>query len=231
MRRYASRVTVELGLRERKKLRTHQLIADTARRLFLERGFERVTVAEIARTADVSEATVFNYFRTKEDLVFSGVEAFEAELLDSVQHREEGESALAAFARFILQPRGFLAERDDARAADLMNMTRLVARTPDLLAREQQVFATYTESLAAVLSEETGATVKDVRPHVAATAMIGVHRSLITFVRHRLLAGETDRKRLARETMAVGRAAFAMLADGFDGYAPAKPRSRRRRTP
>jgi AcrR family transcriptional regulator len=221
-------VTVELGLRERKKLRTRQLIADTARRLFLERGFDRVTVAEIARTADVSEATVFNYFRTKEDLVFSGLEQFEAELLDSVRHREVGESALAAFARFILRPRGLLAEGDDARAADLLNITRLIATTPELLAAEQQIFATYTESLAGVLIEETGATVRDVRPHVAATAMIGVHQALIHFVRQRLLAGATDRKRLAREMTAVGRAAFAMLTDGFGSYALATPRSRRK---
>ena len=48
------------GLRERKKQQTRQLIADTARTLFAGRGFEAVTVAEIARAADVSEATVFN---------------------------------------------------------------------------------------------------------------------------------------------------------------------------
>ena len=59
-----------LGLRERKKQQTRELIAETARRLFTERGFERVTVAEIARAAEVSEQTVFNYFPTKEELVF-----------------------------------------------------------------------------------------------------------------------------------------------------------------
>lgn len=62
-------VTDELGLRERKKQRTRELIAETARRLFSARGFDRVTVAEIARAAEVSEQTVFNYFPTKEDLV------------------------------------------------------------------------------------------------------------------------------------------------------------------
>jgi AcrR family transcriptional regulator len=56
------------GLRERKKRQTRQLIADTARRLFAERSFEDVTVAEVAGAADVAEATVFNYFPTKEDL-------------------------------------------------------------------------------------------------------------------------------------------------------------------
>ena len=59
----------EPGLRERKKQRTRELIAESARRLFVKRGFERVTVAEVARAAEVSEATVFNYFPTKEDLL------------------------------------------------------------------------------------------------------------------------------------------------------------------
>ncbi|HEV3295288.1 MAG TPA: TetR family transcriptional regulator, partial [Streptosporangiaceae bacterium] len=74
----------ELGLRERKKLRTRQLIAETAMRLFVERGFDAVPVAAVARAAEVAEATVFNYFPTKEDLVYQGMEVFEDELLAAV---------------------------------------------------------------------------------------------------------------------------------------------------
>src|SRR3954466_12368023 len=104
----------ELGLRERKKRQTRELIAATARRLFAERGFEPVTVAEVARVADVSEATVFNYFPTKEDLFYSGLEAFEEELLESIGSREPGQSILDAFGRFVLTPRGLLSARDPA---------------------------------------------------------------------------------------------------------------------
>ena len=68
--------TVNAGREQQKR----QLLAETARPLFAERGFEQVSVAEIARTADVSEPTVFNYFPTKEDLVYSGLERFEDEL-------------------------------------------------------------------------------------------------------------------------------------------------------
>src|ERR671935_3158860 len=101
-----------MGLRELKKEQTRELIADAAWRLFAERGFDRVTVAEVARAADVSEATVFNYFPTKEDLLYSRLEEFEEELLASIRERPEGEPLVAAFGRFVLQSRGLLSATD-----------------------------------------------------------------------------------------------------------------------
>ena len=62
-----------MGLRETKKLATRQQIADVAMRLFVQRGFDQVTVAEVAAEAGVSEKTVFNYFPTKEDLFFDEI--------------------------------------------------------------------------------------------------------------------------------------------------------------
>src|SRR3954468_20808911 len=98
-----------MSLRERKKAQTRQLIADTARRLFAERGFEAVTVAAIAREAEVAPATVFNYFPAKEDLFYSRLEAFEEQLLEAIHERPPGQSLLAAFAAFLLEQRGALA--------------------------------------------------------------------------------------------------------------------------
>src|SRR5436190_19201344 len=132
---------MEAGLRERKKQHTRELIADAARRLFAERGFEQVTVAEIARVADVSPQTVFNYFPSKEDLVYWRMESFEEELLAAIRDRRPGDSALAAFARFVLEPRGLLATEDPSH--ELLGLTRMIAGSPALLAREQQVFARY----------------------------------------------------------------------------------------
>src|SRR3954449_9275076 len=121
----------DLGLRERKKLRTRQLIAETARRLFAERGFDRVTVAEIAREAEVAQATVFNYFPTKEDLFYSRLEAFEERLMAAIRDREPGQSVLAAFASFLLGQGGVLSPDADA-TAEIQTITRVITESPAL---------------------------------------------------------------------------------------------------
>jgi AcrR family transcriptional regulator len=207
-----------IGLRERKKLATRQLIAETARRLFAERGFDGVTVAEIARAAEVSEKTVFNYFPTKEDLVYWQLEAFEAQILGAIAEREPGESALDAFRRFVLQPRGLIVEKDAAAREELLRLTRVIAASPALLEREQQIFRRFTASLAVQLAQETGAAPDDVEPRVAADAMMGVHRALVDFARRRILAGARP-PGLAREVRAQGERALALLDDGLRGYA------------
>src|SRR5262245_58126739 len=180
-------MSTELGLRERKKQQTRQLIADTARRLFAERGFERVSVAEIAREANVSEPTVFNYFPTKEDLVYSGLERFEDDLLTAIRDRPAGETIVQAFGRFILQRRGFLAATDAQAEARLLEISRMIAQSPALRAREREILDRYTDSLATLIAEETHADADDPRPSVAARALIGVHRTLIDHVRRHIL--------------------------------------------
>src|SRR3954470_8021634 len=136
-------VAGELTLRERKKQRTRAHIAETARRLFADRGFDRVTVAEIAREAEVAPATVFNYFPTKEDLFYSRLEAFEEELLSAIRERPAGDSVLSAFAGFILGQEGVLAMNapggDREATARIRTITRVITESPALLARERQV--------------------------------------------------------------------------------------------
>jgi AcrR family transcriptional regulator len=217
----------ELGLRERKKARTRQLIADTARRLFAERGFDAVPVAEVARAAEVSEATVFNYFPTKEDLVYQGMEAFESELLAAVAGRPAGESVVTAFGRFVLRPRGFLAEPSGPAARDLIAISRMIAASPALLTRERDILARYTRSLAALLAADTGAGPDDLRPWLVAHALIGTHQSLIELVRRRL-AGHPDSQPdghagLAQEVVTSGREALGLLEHGLAGYGARPP--------
>jgi AcrR family transcriptional regulator len=215
------------GLRERKKQRTRQLISETARRLFIERGFEQVSVAEIAREADVSEMTVFNYFPTKEDLVYSGLEAFEDQLLAAIRDRQPGQAILDAFAEFVLEPRGLLVAKDDKAARDLVAATRMIAASPALLAREQQIFARYTDTLAQLIAHETGARAGDLRPYVVASALIGVHRALIGYVREQLASGTANRRLLARQVRQRGEKALALLAGGLGEYAPKTQRGGR----
>jgi AcrR family transcriptional regulator len=201
------------GLRERKKQQTRELLAETARRLFTERGFEHVTVAEIARTADVSEQTVFNYFPTKEDLVYWRLESFEDELLATIRERGPGESVLAAFGRFVRVPRGMLGTYDAGERERLTALTRMIVSSPALLAREQRIFAGYTDSLAALLAEETGG--GEVEPWVAANAIMGVHRALVGFARRRIVGGAGD---VADEVREAADRALALLERGLGGY-------------
>ena len=206
------------GLRERKKEQTRQRIAETARDLFVERGFERVTVAEIARAAEVSEKTVFNYFPTKEDLFYWRMESFAEEMLETIRQREPGESILAAFRRFMLAQRGLLGKHDPEAREELTAITRIITQSPSLLAREERILAGYATALADLIAEETRAAPTDIEPRVAALAMMAVHRSLIDYTRGRILAGELT-PRLTRDVRAQLRRACARLEHGLGDYA------------
>ena len=209
----------ELGLRERKKLRTRQLISETASRLFVEHGFDAVPVAAIARAAEVSEATVYNYFPTKEDLVYQGMEAFENELLAAVRDRPPGESFVAAFGRFVLQPRGLMAAEDEDSTRFLVQVSKMIAASPALQTREREIFARYTASLAALIAHDTGAEADDLRPWAAAYALMGIHQSLLGFVRRRLTGpSSVDTARLTRDYQARGQEALDLLAESFGSY-------------
>jgi len=209
-------MNTELGLRERKKQQTRRAIADAAKRLFLEHGFDQVSVAEVARAADVSEQTVFNYFPTKEDLVFERMDTFEHELLAAVRNRPEGEPALHAFVRFILNRSNSAMAGDGKRR--VAQLTRLVTVSPSLMSRERQIVAQYTDALAALLADETGAAPDDIEPRLAAEAMMAFHRSLIDFARRRALSrkGGAD---LAAEIRSAGEHALTFLEDGLGEYA------------
>jgi AcrR family transcriptional regulator len=214
-------LATELGLRERKKERTRQLIADTARRLFAERGFDAVTVAEIAREAEVAPATVFNYFPTKEDLFYSRLEAFQEEMLAAIRERRPGQSVLAAFADFLFGQQGVLAMNapggDEAATTQIRTVTRVITDSPALLARERQVFDHYAQALATLLAEETGAKPGDVVCRTVANALLGLHRSLIDYVRDQALAG-APAARIRTGVRREAKRAIAQLERGLGDF-------------
>src|SRR6478609_7124628 len=91
-----------MGLRELKKARTRKLIADAAARLFAERGYENVTVTDVARAAQVAEQTVYNYFASKELLVVDREDRVTDRLCELIRTRPAGTTAAGAVRAFVL---------------------------------------------------------------------------------------------------------------------------------
>ena len=205
----------ELGRRERKKEQTRQLIAEAALRLFRERGFDAVTVAQVARAADVSEATVFNYFPTKESLFYAQMENFEERLIDAVRNRPAGETVLGAVRGVIQEGTGCLAGPGVAEAIAMA--AGIIGSSPSLRAREREVVAGYTEALGRLIAEETGARAGDIEPWVVANALMGAHRAVVGAVRSEALAGRRGPS-LARHTREQIRRSFGRLERGLEGY-------------
>lgn len=203
----------EIGLRERKKERTRRLIGETAQRLFAERGFDAVTVAEVARAADVSEGTVFNYFPTKEQLFYSGMEAFEAQLVDAVRERSADESVLDAFRRFQLESAKRLAH--DETADTVATAARIVGASPALQSREREVVAQSTNALATLVADESGLHL--VEAWTVANALMGVQRAMVAYVRSEVLAGRRG-SRLATDARTQAKRAFSRLEQGLAGF-------------
>ncbi len=199
------------GLRELKKQRTRAAILDAAMDLFTADGFDRVTVAQIARRAEVSEATVFNYFRTKEDLVYGRLEDFWAHLLRAVRHRAEGTSALAAFRGFVLhhRPPAETAEQHERLAA----ITRMIVSSPALLAREREAYDRGATALAEAIAGRSDPGVADL---VTAHALLGVHKVVLDYTREQVLAGAYGRL-LDRRVAAQVRRGLAVLEEGLAG--------------
>jgi hypothetical protein len=156
---------------------------------------------------------VFNYFQTKEDLVFYRMEAFEDELLGAIRERDPGESIVRAFGRFVLTARGVLSSNDPAANEAMRTVARVMA-SPALQTRQREIFDRYTESLASLIAGERGKEAGDVESWVAANALLGVHRALIAFS-HRQALADVENSRIARTLRAQGRRALNALEHGL----------------
>jgi AcrR family transcriptional regulator len=195
-----------VGLRETKKLRMRTEIADQAMRLFVERGFDRVTVAEIAAAADISQKTVFNYFPTKEDLFFDEVPEREAAIVDAIRGRAPGESVLAALRRLQLGECGRLSSPSFATFA------RIIEESTALQAKELEVMAHFAQVLAAAMESELGVDERDAR--IAAGLLVSVHRQLFRAARKQALAGKHGAAAARRLREDLERA-YGMLEHGL----------------
>ncbi|TMB99746.1 MAG: TetR family transcriptional regulator, partial [Chloroflexi bacterium] len=154
----------ELGLRESKKRRTRQALIDAAMRLYREKGFERVTVAEIAREADVAPRTFFGYFETKED-VFLGRGDDRLEILvQAIRERDRRQPILAALRPVLRQDREPPGEGRPRRTPGLTELLR----HPAVANRLRERWNRWEDLLAEAIAEDVGARPGDPRPRVVA---------------------------------------------------------------
>src|ERR1700748_2046819 len=152
--RLARRARPDEGLRERKKRLTRERISDVATTLFLVRGFEHVTVSEIARIAGVSEKTVFNYFPTKESLVFDRADEGVERLAAALRERDAGESPTKAMLRALSEEPEELEQLPDEIQMFVPLFSEMVAATPALHSAWLALHARLVEVATHALAED-----------------------------------------------------------------------------
>ncbi|MFF5206249.1 TetR/AcrR family transcriptional regulator [Streptosporangium sp. NPDC000396] len=179
----------EPGLRERKKQQTRKAISDVASGLFLQRGFDNVTVAEVAEAADVSTKTVFNYFPRKEDLFLDRFPEAVELITRTIRERPAGEEPLAALRRLppeLLRQRHPLGGIGDG----YQFFWQVILDSPALQARVREWVEEVENLLGSLFAEATGADPEDPWPKVTAALVVSAYRAAYVFAARRLLSGE-----------------------------------------
>ncbi|MGW1891097.1 TetR/AcrR family transcriptional regulator [Streptomyces sp. NPDC002004] len=205
------------GLRERKKRQTRQYISDMATGLFLERGFDAVTIAEIAQAADVSVNTVYNYFPAKEDLFLDRSQGIVDRLSRWVRGRRAGESAADAVLREI---------REEVEAVSprmgLFNgyagFMRVIDGAPALRSRLWSIAQEVLENLERALREETGADPGDRLPTLVAGQINWVHQTVMAVIGREMMAGRSPDE-VSREVLGLLDEMEALLGEKVLNYA------------
>jgi AcrR family transcriptional regulator len=193
------------GRRERKKAATRRAIADAALRLFLERGYDQVTIRDVADVADVSTTTLFKHFPGKEALVFDEEADREAELVATVRDRPAGVGVVDALREHVL--RSWLPRAGDPQLAEF---TELVDSTPVLREYAERMWVRHTAALGAAIADDAGV------PHDDA-ACVALARFVLDIPA--LTRGRSDRR-------AAVEAIFGILARGWaEGPAARRPRA------
>jgi AcrR family transcriptional regulator len=204
----------EVGLRERKKARTRRLIADAAARLFAERGYEQVAVSDVARAAEVSEQTVYNYFETKEHLVVDLHQHFQEELDRLIRTRQPGTSPAAAIRELVLDTvegiRRYPAEQWRGE------LGYLAAISPTLHRLTLEMSDQRATTIANAVSDTTTITPEIAR--VRGIALAGVFQIIINEAGQRTREGQTQ-DQIADEL----RPAIKAVLDDLDRWMAATP--------
>lgn len=208
------------GLRERKKRQTREEIANIATALFAERGFENVTIAEVAAAAGVAKMTVTNHFPLKEDLVFDRAEHIVRGLPEAVAARPDGEPVLAAARRYHAER---LAAGDPTMGHLGPRFSQMVEASSALAARERQIHDQREQALADVLVAQA-APADELTARMVAAQIAGTYRVLY-FTARRLLLDGLQGTDMTETLGAAAQRAFALLAADLSGFDP-RPRLR-----
>ncbi|WP_298876018.1 TetR/AcrR family transcriptional regulator [uncultured Microbacterium sp.] len=159
-------MSADLGRRERKKAATRKAISDAATQLFVERGFDEVSIREVADAADVSPTTVFAHFPQKEALVFDEDDAQRDMLVAAVRDRPEGTSVSDALRD--LYRRELIGLAFDPTGAHRRQFMQLITDTPALRDYASRMWLRHEDALAAAIAETTGQSEPDAETRVYA---------------------------------------------------------------
>ncbi|MEV5879151.1 TetR/AcrR family transcriptional regulator [Streptomyces sp. NPDC052101] len=205
------------GLRERKKRQTRQYISDVATGLFIGRGFDAVTVAEIAEAANVSVNTVYNYFPAKEDLFFDRSAGMVDRLARWVRGRPEGESAAAAVLRELREEVEAVSPRVGLLSGYAAFM-KVIEEAPALRSRLWALAQEVQANLEQVLREETGAADGDELPYLMAGQIGWIHSTVMAAIGREMVKGREPRE-VSREVLVLLDDIEDLLSERVLGYA------------
>jgi AcrR family transcriptional regulator len=178
----------EAGLRERKKARTRRVIADAAARLFAERGYEQVAVSDVAREAEVSEQTVYNYYQTKEQLVTDLDQAFQDQISRLIRTRAPGTTPAAAIRELVLDAVEGIRRVPPAQWRGELGYLAAISPTVHRLALEMS--DRQAQAIAAVLTETSAVTPALAR--LQGIALAGVFQIIISEAGRRTQEGQSQ---------------------------------------
>jgi AcrR family transcriptional regulator len=180
--------------------------------MFLARGFEQVTIADVAAAARVAKMTVTNYFPRKEDLVFDRAEAVIRGLADVITSRAPGESLLAAIRRDYAER---AAGADVTIGLSSPEFARMIENSPVLASRVLEMLYERERALGDAIAAETG--IDDPQQRIAAALLSSVHRVLYAEGTQRSVAGE-PREQICAALGAAAEQAFGLLEPALGGY-------------
>jgi len=200
------------GLRERRKKETRRAISYIATRMFVERGFDEVTIAQVAAAAGVAKMTVTNYFPRKEDLVFDRAEAVVRRLADVIAARAPGESMLAAIRRDYAEA---VARADVTIGLSTPGFAQMIVSSPALTGRVLEMLNERERVLGDAIAAETGT--DNPQQRLVAALLGSVHRVLSAEASRRSLAGQPREEIRAVLANAATRA-FDLLEPSLGSY-------------